>query len=689
MAYVGFPYMAGLFFASFFSVKANFVFLIGIATISVIYLLLFKKYKKEAMVIAISFCIAVLANIIYTQNIYNNIMKYNGKIAIIQGEIESIKYLEGNKAIYQIKGKIDGKVKTTVLLYSQKQAVECYDNVKVKATFSKLENSFSFPSENYYKPKSIYLEASEPELFEQVGSNSFSIKKPLRKYSGYIFNKITTILPKEEGSFLGALLCGDTSEISSSTKQTLFRAGIGHIISVSGSHLMIIAGLLFLALKRLPLSKCTRFAILEAVVIAFTIFSGMSVSVIRAGIMFTVLILGDLAKRRADPLNSIALAGLILTIFNPYAIRDASLLLSLSGVFGLTVFSPYILSYFDVKGRFVALKKSLAAMVCVSVCTFPFIVMFFDEVSIISPIGNLILAPLCSFALLCCLIIAFTGGIPFLAYPLLLLAGLAIKLLILISELLIKIPFAYIPLGYNFIIIALSVCFIGILAITYIYRTKRVFIVTIMASVLIMLVSGSIINFDNRSKLDVAIISENNSSAMVLNKNGQACIIDISGFGEISDTVNKYLIKKGIKSVEVVFLNGNYQKSSSAYINSISKKINSISFGDNQTTILPYGIKAINLSNGSTAKLSDFEVKLTDSGYMITYDNFKCLISIDNSNNNLNGESVSVNVKGDVTELTTNDNQKMLFNNKQSFAVNIKAQKNGKFSMRRMNYALR
>ena len=56
-------------------------------------------------------------------------------------------------------------------------------------------------------------------------------------------------------------------------------------------------------------------------------------------------------QKRIDCLTSIALAGMLLTITNPFAIRDSSLLLSLAGTFGITVFAPYVVRFLGFKGN--------------------------------------------------------------------------------------------------------------------------------------------------------------------------------------------------------------------------------------------------------------------------------------------------------------------------------------------------
>lgn len=686
MAYVGISYITGLFFASFFIPTINLLVAISFLLITTLYFFIFKKFKKEVLLVSFFFCIAIFSNVIYTKMVYEKILNYQGKDIKFTGVIEDYNLYEGEKASYQIKGKINDKVKATVTVYAPATDCKLYDTVYIEGKFSKLEDTLSFPAESYYKSKNIYLTSSDVKVFQVKKNNSFSVRKALNTYSEYIFLKITTILPEDEGAFIGAMLCGDTDYLSSDRQTNLFRSGIGHIISVSGSHLMIIAGILLLILKKFSINKWLRFSIIECVIIAYTFFTGLPISVIRSAIMFTILMLGDVAKRRIDCLTSIALAGMLLTITNPFAIRDSSLLLSLAGTFGITVFAPYVVRFLGFKGKLKGIKNALVSMLCVSVVTFPFVVTSFDEVSLISPIANLILAPLCSFALICALIIALTGGISIIAYPLLLLSGLAIKLMFFISDLLVKLPCSYIPIGNNYIIIILLLSIIGVLIISLYFKNTKALLSSILVSITIMIMSINIYSFINRDNLNIVLLSEKNSSSLVLNKKGQTFIIDMYGNGKISKVTSKYLNKQGIKSVDVLFLDDNSQKTVSSYYNNLSADIDNICFSDKQNVILPDNTNVTFYEPHDIIKSSDFQVEiLDDMSYLITYNDFKLLATKNGSENDCD---IKIEVLDKQIALSY-DNEVLYLDTKTSNAILIKAQKNGDYSIRRMSNALR
>jgi len=685
MAYVGIAYIAGLFSASFFEKSIQIYLYLGIMATTLSYFICFKKRKREIIVVALSFCLAIFANIFYIQIIYENLTNYDNKKVTFEGEIVDYSNLNNDKAIYKVKGKINEKDKATILIYSDEKECDYNDKVEFEGTLSKLENSFDFPSESYYKAKNIFLEASEVSTLKITPNNSFSAKKYILKYRDYIYQKITNILPNDEGGFLGALLCGDKASLNENVKTTLYRVGIGHIIAVSGTHLMIIAGLLLWLLKKLKINKWGRFLTVEAVILAFTVFSGLSSSVLRAGIMFTILMLGTIAKRNADTLNSIGIAGIVLTIFSPFAIRDPSLLLSLAGVFGIAVFAPYIMRSLGFKGRLKWLKNSILTLTCVSILTFPFVILFFDEVSLISPISNILLVPLCVFALVCGLIFAIFSGVGFIAYPFIILAGLSLKIVLAISSFLAKIPFSYVPLGYDYIPFTTAICVVAIVAIFLIFKTKKALISAIMTSIIMLLFSTLIFQISIQDKLQIAIFAQKNSTTIVFHKNGETGIIDFEGKGELSKTVQKYLNQKGIKSVSALIIKENFQKTASSYTNNISTKIENICCFDKEKIVLENTMLE-NINAGSVAKFSDFEIDFIDnSRYLIKYGNFSLLCEEKNDtilNNSLTSfirlvisdENKEIQTKNEIVKLNFDENL-----SGQSFE--IVAKNDGSFSL--------
>ena len=101
-----------------------------------------------------------------------------------------------------------------------------------------------------------------------------------------------TQLDSESNALVDAIMFGDKSNIESDTKKMMYRAGIGHIMAVSGVHLSIVCSLFWFALKLTELNKFARFGIVLIPMFAFVMLSGASNSVIRAAVML-ILVYGS------------------------------------------------------------------------------------------------------------------------------------------------------------------------------------------------------------------------------------------------------------------------------------------------------------------------------------------------------------------------------------------------------------
>lgn len=692
MAYVGIAYISGLFFASFFTTVINIYFLIAGSCIIISYFFCFKNRKKEFIVISISFCVAILFNIVYTKMIYENIIQFTDKEIVFEGKILDFSYKNNDKAFYILNGKINSNQKAKIIMYADSKQCQFYDKVIIKGTAKKLTNSISFPSEDYYKAKNIFLSIENVKDFEVIPQNKHILKREIFTYRDYIYNKIITILPGDEGAFLGAMLCGDKKELTPNIKTTLYRVGIGHIIAVSGTHLMIIAGIFLWIFSKFKINKLFRFFLIEGIILSFCVFSGLSPSVIRAAIMLTILMLGGVLKRKADTLNSIGMAGLLLTVASPYSIRDASLLLSLAGVFGIAVFAPIVINYLNIKGKLSIIFNGIISMICVSVCTLPFILLFFNEMSLISPIANLILAPFCFIALIFGFIMALFAGIGIIAYPALIVAGLMLKIVLVLSDFFADLPYSFIPIGYKFIFFSVYFSAITVIFILVIFKNKRLLLSSILISFLPLLMFAFYYQSVNYNKLKIALITQNNSTAMVLHKNGQVSIIDLEGKGKISEAVELYLNSKGIKNVSVLILNKNVQKNISSYYNNISAEIKKICYYNDEKIFFP-NTEIEKICEDTLIEFQDYNITYK-SNQIINIQfgklNFDCYYG----NNNFtyrNNETVAIQLN-DNNKIIQYNNQTLLLDKKvtdNGEALLFVCNKNGHCNIRRLNYAFR
>ena len=171
---------------------------------------------------------------------------------------------------------------------------------------SRIKDSINFKSEQYDRPKGVFLQGSTAENIEVTGSGN-TILRSIMHYRDKMFMLINDIIGGDEGGFAAAMLCGDKTELSKQTKLTVYRSGIGHIFSVSGTHVVIISAMIGWLMQKLSKDKRVIFAVQTVAMWAFAVFAGFSVSVVRAAVMLTLVTAAPLLYRRPDPANTLCL----------------------------------------------------------------------------------------------------------------------------------------------------------------------------------------------------------------------------------------------------------------------------------------------------------------------------------------------------------------------------------------------
>lgn len=564
MAYVGFSYLLGLFFASFFISEAVIAVSIAAVVFSVLVLIIKGRSKTVYLVCSICFAIGSFYFVGYNKLCYQNIISFSGQEVTVSGVLTDFTDYNDDRSLYFIDGKINGDKDAKVFCYGQSKICDIGDEITVKGTAMIPKDSFSFGSLKYYKAKGYFLTIEQPDI-SIITSNELLIKRAMCRYREFIHDKMRTRLDSESISLVDAIMFGDKSNIGNDTKKMMYRAGIGHIMAVSGVHLSIVCSLFWFALKLTELNKFARFGIVLIPMLAFVMLSGVSNSVIRAAVMLILVYGSSLFNRRADLMNSLGIAVILLTVGNPFAVMDASFILSVTGVIGVGAIAPAVIKIIEEKRKVGKIANSLITSAVVSAVIFPICFLYFDEVSVISPISNLLLIPVCSVILMCGTLVVFSGGAGFLLTPLMKISGLCCRFVLACVKILGGAHFTYIAVSNRFsywaIIAALAVT---IAAAVYFHKVKTTAIVYTAACVLCVL-SVYIYRFVPSDHIDVAFIKSGSSTAVVINDKKNAAIIDLNKGGLCADEIFRYLDRKGIYRIEMIGLLVDAQASVSTY----------------------------------------------------------------------------------------------------------------------------
>ena len=132
-----------------------------------------------------------------------------------------------------------------------------------------------------------------------------------------------------------ALLLGDRTALSPTLRRDFSRAGVSHLLAVSGLHLTLLFGMLALLLRFLRLPRRVRAVLLTLAAAGYLALLGFPPSATRAAVMLGFVYLSWLCAASADPLTSLGLAGALILGISPCAVADAGFWMSFSATLGL------------------------------------------------------------------------------------------------------------------------------------------------------------------------------------------------------------------------------------------------------------------------------------------------------------------------------------------------------------------
>ena len=556
MPVIGFSYLAGLIIAPFFSYLELLIIGTMLMLLSTILIPMLKSSSKLFTVfIAMFFAAALIVYGLYERHIYTPILNYDGTQQIVEGSVVDIKYHDKDMATYTVKTRIDGR-SVKINLFAADVGATYYDKIIAKVDLRVPIDTQNFPQKSYYKSQGIYLVASSWSDVEIIPNSNRGMIYHIRSYSDYINTGISRILPSDEGAMLRAMLTGDKSGLSANIKNNLYRAGIGHIIAVSGLHLSIVIGFIMIILSMFKLNKYIKTAFIIVACLVFVVFSGMSISVMRSMIMITIFYLARIFNRKPDTLSSLSIAVFALILVNPFAGRDIGLLLSASGTFGIAVvggsLNRYLSKTYPLSGVMGHFRRLIIPTICASACTIPVAMLVSDEVSIISPIVNVFVIPLCTMPLICAVLFALSGGIRPIGIPLLWVAKVCLKALLKIADIVSGWQFSYMSLSAGYIYIWVLLVIVGIVICKIAFDNWASIGKTIAMCFIILLIGAVSYKFINKDNLTVSILSDSKTGAVIVHDNYTCNVFVLGKSKKLAQPIAEYIELNNIDSIGIL-----------------------------------------------------------------------------------------------------------------------------------------
>ena len=155
--------------------------------------------------------------------------------------------------------------------------------------------------------------------------------------------QLEKLWPEPESSFMAGLLYGSKSGLPKELSNNFSRTGITHIIAVSGFNITIIASVLMTLAIAAGLDRRRAFWLVVGAEIFFVVFTGLSASAVRAGVMGVLALTAQYIGRTSRIGNALAFTAAVMVLVNPYVLLyDAGFQLSFLATIGLVYVSPWL-----------------------------------------------------------------------------------------------------------------------------------------------------------------------------------------------------------------------------------------------------------------------------------------------------------------------------------------------------------
>ncbi len=255
--------------------------------------------------------------------------------------------------------------------------------------FDSARNPGNFDQKLYYERKGIHVCVWASDLMVTENKKDI-LRNELYEFRQYCRNIYTENMSKEEAAVLSAVLLGEKGGMASEVKELYQANGIGHVLAISGLHLSFIGVGIYQILRRLTGSYTVGGIVGGMFLFLYVLMIGVTISVMRALVMFLFRVGADLVGRHYDSPTALSVAAVVVLIWRPLAIYDGGFWLSFGAVVAAIVILPFF-SSLPIQG--------LWASISIQVMLFPVLLYYFYEFSLYSIILNLFVIPLMSILL--------------------------------------------------------------------------------------------------------------------------------------------------------------------------------------------------------------------------------------------------------------------------------------------------
>lgn len=298
--------------------------------------------------------------------------------------------------------------------------------VSVLPRHSNRGNPYEFDYDNYLMQRGVYATSFvKSDAYKVIGNstlyNPVAVAQRCRSKIIRLFERYN--VKGQELGVLSALTIGDRSELDADTKRNYQVSGAMHVLAVSGLHVGIVYGAVYILLSLFGffpvLYHQTKRKMLNAFALLFVLWiyaflTGLSPSVVRASLMLSLYTIAKAINRQADTYNIIFASAFLTLCFKPLSLFTISFQLSYAAVLSIVFFQPKISRLIRFRFRvFRWIWGLFTVSLAAQIGTIPITLWYFSQISNYFVLTNFIVIPLATIILYLALLFFIVLPIPY------------------------------------------------------------------------------------------------------------------------------------------------------------------------------------------------------------------------------------------------------------------------------------
>lgn len=216
----------------------------------------------------------------------------------------------------------------------------------------------------------------------------------------HYLSSMQAVMPKEDAAAIFAMLFGGYQGLKPELLEAFTITGIVHILSVSGSHISLLAAVMAWLGSFFRLPQLVRAMLVVLAIAAYSLLAGLVPPVIRSALMGGLSFLALALNREKDARRLLIFTGLLMLIVSPLLLFHISFQLSFAATAGLLYVAPVVRARLQRMHVPSSLAAGLSITFAAQAATLPILAWYFNQLSLSSFLANLVVVPIVEFIII-------------------------------------------------------------------------------------------------------------------------------------------------------------------------------------------------------------------------------------------------------------------------------------------------